>query len=100
MSGYIKIPPSTLIHIKGEYFMSTTILRRPEVALRIGIKPHTTHSFIARGILTKPISVGLRARGWPSTDIDAIVKARCAGATEDQIKALVIKLTDSRQFSA
>lgn len=80
--------------------MSTTILRRPEVAARLGIATNTTYDFIARGILMKPIAVGLRARGWQASEVEALVKARCAEKSEDEIKALVVKLTAARKLSA
>jgi prophage regulatory protein len=41
------------------------------------------------GLLTTAVAIGKRARGWPDYEIDAILSARIAGKSDDQIRELV-----------
>ena len=43
------------------------------------------------------MSLGARAVGWPSDEVDAINSARIAGKTDEEIRTLVAKLEDDRK---
>jgi hypothetical protein len=43
------------------------------------------------------VSLGARAVGWPSDEVDAINSARIAGKTDEEIRALVAKLEADRK---
>jgi prophage regulatory protein len=47
---------------------------------------------ISAGLLTRPVQLGSRAVGWPEHEIEALNRARLAGADDDAIRALVDEL--------
>ena len=51
---------------------------------------------IRDGLWTKPVSIGQRSVGWPSDEVEAINKARIAGANDDQLRQLVVQLHAKR----
>ncbi len=55
---------------------------------------------IANGLMTRPFANGPRARCWPAYEIDAINRARAAGADDQAIRALVDKLHNARRLAA
>lgn len=77
--------------------MSQRILRLPAVLEERGISRSTTYLQVAQGLFTKPVNLGLRAVGWPASEVDAINAARIAGKTNEEIRALVIKLEAARK---
>ena len=77
--------------------MKHTILRIPAVKSQSGLSRSTIYQRIAEGLWTRPVSLGARAVGWPSDEIDAINSARIAGKTDDEIRTLVSKLEADRK---
>jgi prophage regulatory protein len=51
---------------------------------------------INAGLWTKPVRIGQRSVGWPSDEVVAVNKARIAGATDEQLRELVIRLHAKR----
>ena len=77
--------------------MLHTILRFPAVKAETG-HSHSTHYLrITQGLFTKPVSLGPRAVGWPSSEVVAINAARIAGKPDKEIRALVVKLEEARK---
>lgn len=73
------------------------ILRLPETKRQTGHRSDASiYGRIRAGEFTKPVNIGMRAVGWPSHEVDAIVAATIAGNTTDQIKALVEQLHADR----
>ena len=77
--------------------MKRTILRIPAVKSESGLSRSTIYLRIAQGLWTRPVSLGARAVGWPSDEIEAINTARIAGKTDEEVRALVAKLEASRK---
>ena len=50
-----------------------------------------------QGLLTRPVKIGPRASAWPSEEVQAIMRARIAGKTDDEIRDLVRRLMAARQ---
>lgn len=75
----------------------TTLLRRPQVQAATGKARSTLYADIQRGLLTPPVELGRRARGWPNHEIEAINQARISGATDDEIRGLVRRLVAQRK---
>lgn len=50
----------------------------------------------AEGLLPEPVKLGARAVGFPAHEVDQVMEARAAGATAEQIKALVKRLMAQR----
>ena len=77
--------------------MLPTILRLPAVKSESGLSRSTIYLRIDQGLWTKPISLGARAVGWPSREVEAINAARIAGKSDQEIRALVVKLETDRK---
>ena len=79
--------------------MSQKILRLPAVKSECGLSRSTVYLRISQGLWTKPVSLGPRAVGWPSSEITTLNAARIAGKTDAEIRALVIKLEADRKVA-
>lgn len=78
----------------------TTILRLPAV-LRERARSRSAHYLdIQQGLFTPPVQIGLRAVGWPASEVVAINAARIAGKTDAEIRDLVIQLETARKLAA
>lgn len=77
--------------------MLPTILRLPAVKSESGHSRSTIYLRIAQGLWTKPVSLGGRSVGWPASEISALLAARIAGKSNEEIRALVIKLEAARK---
>ena len=77
--------------------MLQTILRLPAVKAETGTSRSTVYLRITQGLFTKPVSLGPRAVGWPSSEVSAINAARIAGKSDDEIRDLVMKLEAARK---
>lgn len=76
--------------------MPHTILRLPAVLERRGKSRSSHYADIKAGLFVRPVRLGLRARGTPEDEVDALVAATIAGRSEDEIRALVVKLETAR----
>ena len=80
--------------------MSQKIQRLPAIITDSGLSRSTIYQRITQGLMTKPVSLGSRAVGWPSGDVAAINAARIAGKSDDEVRALVVKLEAARKNTA
>ena len=80
--------------------MVTAILRLPSVKFESGLSRSTIYLRIAQGLWPKPVNLGMRAVGWPAAEVAAINAARIAGKSDDEIRALVVKLEAARKAAA
>ena len=80
--------------------MVTTILRLPAVKAESGYSRSTIYLRISQGLWPKPVSLGPRCVGWPAHEVDAMNAARIAGKTDDEIRALVVRLEMDRKTAA
>jgi prophage regulatory protein len=73
------------------------ILRLPTVKSKAGHRSDASiYNAIRDGLFTTGVAIGLRAKGWPDYEVDAIITARIAGKTDDQIRELVKALHAKR----
>jgi prophage regulatory protein len=77
--------------------MTHTILRIPAVKSESGLSRSTIYLRISQGLWTKPVSLGARAVGWPSDEVEAINAARISGKTDEEVRALVARLEAARK---
>lgn len=77
-------------------FALNPLLRRPVVEQATGHSRSTIYRDIQRGLFTKPVEIGGTRVAWPANEVEAINKARIAGKSDDEIKALVIELEAAR----
>jgi len=74
-----------------------TMLRLPAILKRRGRSRSSHYADIKAGLFVKPVLIGLRATGTPDNEVDALNAARIAGKSEDEIRALVLKLEAARK---
>ena len=72
------------------------IFRRPRVLDASGDSRSTLYLKISQGLWTRPVRIGPRSVGWPSSEVAAINSARIAGKSDDDIRALVAQLEAAR----
>lgn len=73
------------------------ILRICEVTAITGHRSKTSvYNAIQAGLLTKPVSIGLRSVGWPDYEVESVTAARVAGQPDEAIRVLVNKLHAQR----
>ncbi len=70
--------------------------RIKDAAARQGVKPVTMYWRARQGLATTPIKIGKRASAIPASETDALIAARVAGLSDDQIRALVTSLHAER----
>lgn len=74
------------------------ILRLPTVLRKRGDRGRSSHyQDIKQGLFTPPVAIGARAVGWPDYEVAILNVARIAGATDEEIRALVTKLIEARK---
>lgn len=67
---------------------------------KTGNAKSTEYDKVTKGLMTHPISIGERSSGWPEHEVDAIIRARIAGWSDDQIRKLVLQLEADRENHA
>ena len=72
------------------------LLRIPDVEALRGFKRGRIYEECRQGLFTPPIKQGKRSSAWPLSEVLAINKARIAGETDDEIRALVMALVARR----
>jgi len=77
--------------------MFKAILRLPAVQVETGSSRSTIYLRVQQGLWPKPVKLGPRSVGWPAVEVSAINTARIAGLSDDEIRALVIKLESARK---
>ena len=80
--------------------MSHIILRLPVTLKRRGRSRSSHYLDIKNGLFVKPVQIGLRAVGTPEDEVDALNAARIAGKSDEEIRALVVKLEAARKALA
>ncbi len=76
------------------------LYRRPVVEQATGESRSTIYRKIKSGLFTKPIQIGGDRVAWPANEVQAIINARIAGKSEEEIKQLVTELEAARALAA
>jgi prophage regulatory protein len=77
--------------------MTHTILRLPAIKTITGLSRSTIYLRIDQRLLTRPVSLGGRAVGWPAHEVAALNAAWIAGKSHSEIRDLVVKLEAARK---
>lgn len=72
------------------------MLRRPVVEQAIGEKRSTIYRKIKLGLFPKPVQLGGERVAWPANEVQALIDARIASKSDDEIKILVKQLEAAR----
>jgi len=73
------------------------LLRLPALLKKWPRSKTTIYADIADGVFVPPVHLGLRCSAWPEHEVNAIIAARAAGATDDDVRQLVARLVAERQ---
>ncbi len=77
--------------------MTPLIIRRArEAQAQFGIGNTTFYAWQESGLMVPGVRLGGRSVGYPQHELDAIVAARIAGRTDEEIRSLVRDLITSR----
>lgn len=71
-------------------------LRRQQLIRKMGTSVSSGYRHIAQGLLPPPVKCGQNIAVWPEHEIDAVIAARIAAKTEDEIRELVTSLVKAR----
>lgn len=77
----------------------TTLIRAPKVGDLRGYGRSQVYTDVARGILPPPIRRSRKMSVWPAHEIEAVNRAEIAGASQEEIKRLVLNLVAQRQHA-
>lgn len=77
--------------------MTHTILRLPAVLQARGRSRSAHYLDIQQGLFTPPVAIGFRAVGYPDYEVEALIAARIAGKSNDDIRKLVAELVTARK---
>lgn len=80
--------------------MTRTILRIPAVLKRRGKSRSSHYLDIKNGLFVKPVQIGARSVGTPEDEVDTLNAACIAGKSNDEIRALVLKLEAARKTAS
>jgi prophage regulatory protein len=72
------------------------LLKDVEVGARLGMARSTAWDCVREGTLPPPIRRGSKWSRWPSGEVDRLEAAIVAGATDDELRALVKELIEAR----
>lgn len=73
------------------------IMRKPQALNMLGISKSNFHNKINAGLLPPGITLGANSVGYFKHEITAVLVAMATNKSQDEIKALIISLTDQRQ---
>ena len=71
-------------------------LRLPKVVQQTGRSRASLYSDINEGTFPPPIKYTQRCVAWPDYEVNAIVRARIAGKSDDEIRCMVAEMIEAR----
>ena len=77
--------------------MNLQIVKQPSVLNKFQFSKSTLFTQINAGLMPPSISLGERSKGFILSELDAVLSARVAGQSNDQIKELVKSLVAKRK---
>jgi len=76
------------------------LLSPDETQKRIPYPPSTRALRVSQGLFPRPVKLGARSVAWPEHEIEALISARIASQSEEEIRELVSQLMRERASSA
>lgn len=76
------------------------VLRKVDTIKQVGLSKTSLFELAKEGLFPPLIKIGPRAAGYLEHEVTAVVAARAAGRSEDEIKALVEHLVNQRETNA
>lgn len=75
-------------------------LRLSDILERRRTSRTVTYRNIAAGTFPPPVKLGPNTSAWPEHEIEALDRAQLAGASEDEVRALVSSIVVARRMAA
>tara|TARA_R110000787_G_scaffold42377_19_gene104256 strand:+ start:6571 stop:6858 length:288 start_codon:yes stop_codon:yes gene_type:complete len=72
------------------------LLRLNSVVEKTGDSVSGTYQKILDGLFPQPVKIGARASAWPEEEIDTIITAYIAGASNSELRNLVVQIHSAR----
>lgn len=69
-----------------------TLLRTPAVLEAYGVSRPALYAHMKDGLFPRPIKLGEKLAVWPSDECYAVINARIAGKTVEEIRKLVVSI--------
>ena len=76
------------------------LIKLPAVLARTAYGRTTLYKQIEEGLMPPPVKLSENTIAFPESEINAIISARIAGKTPDEIRQLVAQLVADRQTKA
>ena len=76
------------------------LLRTPDVCAVTGMARPTLYAAMAEGMFVRPIKLGAKSSAWPAFEVSKLCAARIAGKSTEDLRALVVELTEARKHCA
>lgn len=73
------------------------LMRTPDVCAVTGMARPTLYEAMAKGLFPRPIKLGEKSSAWPCREVDAMCAARIAGKSDEELRALVVTMTEARK---
>ena len=71
--------------------------RRKGLCQQFAFSENTSYRAEQAGLIPPPLTLLENIKAWPQYELDAIARAIVGGATQDEIRALVVKLIAERR---
>lgn len=76
------------------------MLKLKEVLRRRACGRTLHYQHIKEGLFTPPVKTSLRSSAWPESEVEAIIRARIAGRSDEEVRKLVQRLSEARVADA
>ena len=72
------------------------LIRISDVCAQTGRKKTSIYNLIGKNLFPKPLRFGPRMARWPRHEVDGVLAAMIRGASDDEIRELVVELAEQR----
>jgi len=80
--------------------MQIRFLRLPQVIERAASSRSVVYAQVKAGLLPPPIRLAPQTSAWPEHELNEVLKARFTGKSDDEIRALVKRLIETRSLES
>lgn len=77
--------------------MENALLRIDQAAEYTACRRAGFYQKVSDGLMPTSVSIGGKRRAWPRRELEAINEARIRGASDDEVRALVVELETMRR---
>ena len=78
-------------------YLTEEMLRERQALVRLGLSHGPFWKQQKDGLLPRPVKMSARTSRWPASEIAAVIAARIAGKSEEEIRTLVSQIEAKRK---